>query len=60
MGVEFIQWYTRNNLGILILTNQAIGEFTLVLTVGFYICSYGIISIAEYFYFRQFCQLEDK
>ena len=47
-------------LAFLILTNQAIGEFTLVLTVGFYICSYGIISIAEYFYFRQFCQLEDK
>lgn len=45
-------------LAFLILMNPAIGDFALVLTVGFYIFAYGLISIAEYFYFRQFCQLK--
>ncbi|MBR2136418.1 MAG: DUF308 domain-containing protein [Alphaproteobacteria bacterium] len=45
-------------LAFLILNYPMFGEWALVATVGFYICAYGVISIAEYFYFRQFCKLE--
>jgi len=44
-------------LAFFILTSQQFGEFALVLTVGSYVIAYGIISIAEYFYFRHYCQL---
>ena len=44
-------------LDFFILTSQQFGEFALVLTVGSYVIAYGIISIAEYFYFRHYCQL---
>ena len=44
-------------LAFLILTSQQFGEWALVLTVGSYVMAYGIISIAEYFYFRHYCAL---
>lgn len=47
-------------LAYFILTSQAFGEWALVLTAGTYVCAYGIISIAEYFYFRHYCQLNKQ
>ncbi len=47
-------------LAFVILIYQEFGEFALVLTVGFYIFAYGALSIAEYFYFRKFCQQNVK
>ncbi|MDO4162338.1 MAG: DUF308 domain-containing protein [Pseudomonadota bacterium] len=44
-------------LSFFILAYQSFGEFALVLTVGFYIFAFGVLSIAEYFYFRKFCKL---
>lgn len=44
-------------LAFFILTSQQFGEWALVLTVGSYVIAYGIISIAEYFYFRHYCVL---
>ena len=45
-------------LAFLILSYQTFGEFALVLTVGFYIFAFGVLSIAEYFYFRKFCRAQ--
>lgn len=47
-------------LAYFILTSRAFGEWALVLTVGTYVIAYGIISIAEYFYFRHYCQLSEQ
>ncbi len=47
-------------LAYFILTSQAFGDWALVLTVGTYVIAYGIISIAEYFYFRHYCQLSGQ
>ena len=47
-------------LAFLILGNQAFGEMALVLTLGTYICAYGFISIAEYFYLRRFCKINQQ
>ncbi len=44
-------------LAFLILSYQSFGEAVLVLYVGFYIFAFGILSIAEYLYFRKFCHL---
>jgi uncharacterized membrane protein HdeD (DUF308 family) len=44
-------------LAYFILTSQQFGEWALVLTAGTYVVVYGLISIAEYFYFRQYCRL---
>ena len=44
-------------LAYFILTSQAFGEWALILTAGTYVVVYGLISIAEYFYFRQYCRL---
>ena len=44
-------------LAFFILTSRQFGDLALVLTVGSYVIAYGIISIAEYFYFRHYCQL---
>lgn len=42
-------------LAFFILTSQQFGDWALVLTTGTYVVAYGIISIAEYFYFRHYC-----
>lgn len=44
-------------LAFLILSYQSFGEAVLVLYVGFYIFAFGVLSIAEYLYFRKFCRL---
>lgn len=44
-------------LAFFILSSQQFGDWALVLTVGTYVITYGIISIAEYFYFRHYCVL---
>lgn len=46
-------------LAFFILTSRQFGEWALILTVGSYVIAYGIISIAEYFYFRHYCTLAD-
>jgi len=43
-----------------ILTSQELGDWALVLTAGTYTVVYGIINIAEYFYFRHFCKLTEE
>ncbi len=43
-------------LAFIILTYQNFGEMALVITVGTYIFAYGLISVGEYFYLRQFCK----
>ena len=45
-------------LAFLVLAYQSFGEAVLVLYVGFYIFAFGILSIAEYLYFRKFCRLQ--
>lgn len=47
-------------LAYFILTSRSFGEWALVLTAGTYVITYGIIGIAEYFYFRHYCQLAEK
>ena len=44
-------------LAYYILNSEQFGEWALVLTAGTYLVVYGIISIAEYFYFRHYCRL---
>ena len=44
-------------LAYFILTSQQFGEWALVLTAGTYAVVYGLIGIAEYFYFRHYCRL---
>ena len=44
-------------LSFFILSSQQFGDWALVLTAGTYVVAYGIISIAEYFYFRHYCRL---
>ncbi|MBR1825003.1 MAG: DUF308 domain-containing protein [Alphaproteobacteria bacterium] len=44
-------------LAYYILHSEQFGEWALVLTAGTYLVVYGIISIAEYFYFRHYCRL---
>lgn len=46
-------------LGFFILAYQTVGDYTLVLAAGFYIFAYGALSVAEYFYFRRFCKIND-
>ena len=43
-------------IAFVILSNQAFGEVALVVVVGLYLVAYGIISIGEYFYLRNFCK----
>ncbi|MBQ9034674.1 MAG: DUF308 domain-containing protein [Alphaproteobacteria bacterium] len=43
-------------IAYLVLGNQAFGEMALVIMVGLYLFAYGAISIAEYFYLRNFCK----
>ena len=64
LGMPWGWSMTSGIIGVLIayfiLTSQQFGEWTLVLTAGTYVCAYGIISIAEYFYFRHWCLLNKQ
>lgn len=44
-------------IGFFILAYQSVGDYALVLAAGFYIFAYGALSVAEYFYFRRFCEI---
>lgn len=44
-------------LAYFILNSEQFGEWALVLTTGTYLVVYGVIGIAEYFYFRHYCRL---
>jgi uncharacterized membrane protein HdeD (DUF308 family) len=43
-------------LAFFVLVYQNFGEYALVLTIGFYVVAYGLLSIGEYFYFSRFCR----
>lgn len=43
-----------------ILNSEQFGEWILVLTAGTYLVVYGVIGIAEYFYFRHYCRLAEN
>ena len=47
-------------IAYLVLGNQAFGDFALVILVGLYLAAYGAISIAEYFYLRNFCKVNQQ
>ena len=44
-------------LAYFMLNFEQFGEWALVLTAGTYLVVYGVIGIAEYFYFRHYCRL---
>lgn len=56
-GWSFVSGVIGVVLSYFILTAPVFGEWALVLTTGTYVVAYGVISIAEYFYFRHYCNL---
>ena len=47
-------------ISFVILGNQTFGEVALVIVVGLYLVAYGLISIGEYFYLRNFCKAHQQ
>ena len=58
-GWSFMSGILGIIIAYLVLGNQAFGEMALVIMVGLYLAAYGVISIAEYFYLRKYCQAKE-